>query len=286
MQTRLRGFLAVSLAVSGLVLASSVGVHAAPDTDEGRFSSIPSGRCSVLAPGTPSYRFTAAQTAGTYRQIGKSGQGRAIWAEHWGKPTGPQVLIVGQIHGDECSPAYLVEALRQVPPKNFGIWLIPTLNPDALDKGTRLTPSGADLNRDGYSLRTPEARALMRFTKELNPVLSVHVHAPYGFVGSRNGGLAASVSKAIARSAGWRDGQGSGTLAGSKGSRAFLWDGQERVLRRHQSVLIELPATSKLEAAGAPQPERLVVVSSARLRVLTNRIRDALYGAVEKASVK
>jgi hypothetical protein len=244
------------------------------------FVSTPIGKCATIAPGTPPYRSSTSRTADTHRKIGTSGEGRPIWAEHWGTPTGPQVLVIGQIHGDECSPAFLVEAIRQKAPTKFGLWLIPTLNPDALAKGSRFTPNGVDINRDGYALRTPEARALMAFTRSVKPVLTVHIHSPYGFVGSRNGGVATNAANAIARASGWSQWQGSGTLAGSRGNRGFLWDGQERVLARHRSILIELPATSKLEAAGAPQPARRVITTPAKLRTLASRIRDALYASV------
>jgi hypothetical protein len=279
-QLRTRGSLVAAVIVAFSVCAPlRVAASGASDASA-VFSSTPLGRCSVIAPVNPSYRNTTGNTANTYHKIGTSGEGRSIWAEHWGKVTGPQVLVIGQIHGDECSPAFLVEALRKKPATSFGVWLIPTLNPDALANGTRLTPGGIDINRDGYRLQSPETRALMNFTRSIKPVLSVHIHAPYGFVGSRNGGTAAAVANAIAKSASWGQGQGSGTLAGSRSGRAFLWDGQERVLAKHRSVLIELPATSRSEASGAPQPERLVLSTPARLRALSVRIRDAMYSAL------
>ena len=273
----------MSAVLAALCTYASPASAASSDATE-EAASTPSGVCARTAPGTPSYRNETARSADTYRRIGKSAQGRPIWAEHWGSSTGPQVLVIGQIHGDECSPAFLVEAFRQRASSTFGFWLIPTLNPDALAAGTRRTPSGADINRDGYKLRTPEARALMSFTRELKPLLSIHIHGPYGFAGSRNGGVASAVANAAAKAAGWQQWQGSGSLASSSSGQAFLWDGQERVLPHHRSVLIELPATSRLEASGAPQPDRLVLTTPARLRLLTARVRDAIYVELERVS--
>lgn len=275
----------VSVLAVAVFLSSTASVataSSAPASAADEFATTPVGRCSTLAPGSPSYRNATNRVANSYRKIGTSSAGRPIWAEHWGSTSGSQVLFIGQIHGDECTPAFLVAAIREKAPSGFGIWLVPTLNPDALNAGTRLTPAGVDINRDGLKLVTPEARALMGFTRAIKPALSVHVHSPYGFIGSRNGGLASAAADAMARSVRWSQGSGSGTLVGVPGANgtAFLWDGQERVIAKHPSILIEMPALSAREAAGAPQPARRVSATAAQARSLALKMRDAMYSTV------
>ena len=67
--------------------------------------------------------------------------------------TGPQasarVLVVGCIHGNECSGRAIVRRLKKVVvPRGVELLLVPTLNPDGAKVGTRQNARGVDLNRN------------------------------------------------------------------------------------------------------------------------------------------
>ena len=239
---------------------------------------IPIGTCDTIAPGAIGFRNDTGHLADEYRRIGTSSQGRTIWAEHWGATTGAQVLVLGQVHGDECAPAWFVRAVRESPPTTFGIWLVPTINPDGLAAHTRLTAQGIDPNRDGFRLETPEAQAVMMFTAAISPVLTLHLHSPYGWVGSHNGGIARTVAQAMSDAAGWGTAFNAGRV--HSGDLAFLWEGEERVIADHPSVLVEFPAVADAESPNPPKPESKKVTSVddvARIAVL---MRDAFYAAM------
>lgn len=239
---------------------------------------IPIGTCDTIAPGAIGFRNDTGHLADEYRRIGASSQGRTIWAEHWGAPTGAQVLVLGQVHGDECAPAWFVRAVRESPPTTFGIWLVPTINPDGLAAHTRLTAQGIDPNRDGFRLETPEAQAVMMFTAAISPVLTLHLHSPYGWVGSHNGGIARTVAQTMSDAAGWGTAFNAGRVR--SGDLAFLWEGEERVIADHPSVLVEFPAVADAESPNPPKPESKKVTSVddvARIAVL---MRDAFYAAM------
>lgn len=230
--------------------------------------------CETATTGGLSYRNDTTNTPDEVRVIGVSAQGRPITAEHWGPQQGPQILVIGQIHGDECAPAFLVRELRQNPVTSKGVWLIPTLNPDAMTMFSRLDSQERDLNRDGYRARAPETRALLDFTLSVKPALTLHVHSPYGWVGQYNGGAAQRLAAAIARGAKW----GSVKYAGGNltDGQAFLWEGQNRVLPKHQSVLVEFPAVSRFEALGAPKRSSVRYASVTEVSRVAKVIRNSI----------
>jgi hypothetical protein len=188
-----------------------------------------------------------------YRAIGETVEGRSIWAEHWGSTTGPQVLVIAQVHGDECSGAFVAKEVRTRPPATWGVWLVASLNPDGFSHHTRKNANRVDLNRDGLTRAAPETQALLKFTAELQPVLSVHVHTPLAWVGSHNGGVGAQVADRIAE-----------------------LSGQDRVLAGHPSVLVELPAMTRNEASAVFARGDGVVASVAETRSMAAAVRDAL----------
>ena len=220
------------------------------------------------------YRNMTGNTPAAVKQIGQSERGLPIVAEHWGKVTGPQVLVVGQIHGNECAPAWFVEEIRKNPPSEYGIWLIPTLNPDGLQDGTRKNALGVDLNRDGFSQKASETHALLQFTSELQPALSIHTHAPYSWVGSFNGGVASRVASRMAKEAFNSRALNAGTNSTTEGW--FLWQGQDKVLPGHQSVLVEFPAVSELDTPNPPNPAQRVVRDVEAVRQTAQRLLQAL----------
>lgn len=249
-----------------------------PPAGDRSFASTPVGTCDTIAPGAIGYRNETGNVANFSRQIGASDSGRPIWVEHWGTEDGPQVLVLGQVHGDECAPAWLVRAIRERPPITFGIWLVPTLNPDGLAAHTRRTAQGIDPNRDGFRIETPEARALMDLTAQLQPALTIHVHSPYQWIGAHNDGLAAQVAQAMSDAVGWGPIYNAGTV--DDGDLAFLWEGQELVLPGHPSVLIEFPAVAEAESPAPPDPSQKDVTSVDDVARLALLMRDAFYAAM------
>ncbi len=242
------------------------------------FDDTPESACDTLVPGSIGFRNTTGNVADQYRRIGTSSEGRPIWSEHWGSTTGPQVLVLGQVHGDECTPAFMVRAIREQPPTDFGIWLVPTVNPDGLADHTRRTSLDIDPNRDGFDLKTPEARAVMAITADVKPALTIHLHSPYKWVGAHNGPLATQVAAALTAAAGWVGPYNAGRV--QSGTLAFLWEGQERVLPGAQSVLIEFPAISPLEAPDAPDPTQRQEGTVAEVELAATQMRDALYAVM------
>jgi protein MpaA len=79
--------------------------------------------------------------------LGRSQDGRPIVAYRVGNPSGPPVLVVGCIHGNECAGIPVAKALERSHP-NFDLWILPNLNPDGYAAGTRQNARGVDLNRN------------------------------------------------------------------------------------------------------------------------------------------
>jgi hypothetical protein len=232
--------------------------------------------CTSIAVGSVGYRNNTGTTADEYRRIGTSTEGRSIWAEHWGSKEGPQLLMLGQVHGDECAPAFMVQAVREVPPEGFGIWIVPTVNPDGLAAHSRRTATNTDPNRDGFDLTTPEAQAVMSFTATIQPAMTIHLHSPYKWVGAHNN--AWEVATAMSTAAGWGPPNNAGRV--DSGTLAFLWEGQERIIAGHPSVLVEFPSISPLEAPVVPDPSQRVEGTVGEVSIAAVLMRDALYQAI------
>lgn len=239
------------------------------------YDDIPIGVCDTLTPDAIGFRNDTGAVANIYEQIGTSAQGRPIWAEHWGPTDGPQVLVLGQVHGDECAPAWFVEAIREQPPTEFGIWLVATINPDGLAAHTRRTAEDVDPNRDGFRLATPEARAVMLATERYQPMLTIHVHSPYQWIGAHNGGLAREVAQAMSDAVGWGPTPNAGRV--EDGDLAFLWEGQELVIPGHPSVLIEFPAIAEGDSPAPPDLSQKDIASVGAVAAQALLMRDAFY---------
>lgn len=233
---------------------------------------IPNGRCTKLLGKDGSFKNRSGGEANSYIELGKSTRGRKIVAEHWGKIDGPQILIIGQIHGNECTPAILINEFRVHPSTEIGMWIIPTLNPDGLAVHTRRNRAGVDLNRDGFGMRAKETRLLFKFVEKYRPIMSVHIHAPNGWVGHFNGDLAREVCREVARRTDLSC-RNAGRVRES--GSAFLWEGLARAVRGHQSVLIELPRTSSREASSTPR-HWVVQASRTEVKNYARQIRLAI----------
>jgi protein MpaA len=134
----------------------------------------------------------------TRRLIGRSVQGRAIYAYERGDPYGPTVLVVGSIHGNEPAGMTVAKRLLRMPLREkIDLWVIPNLNPDGRAANRRQNAHGVDLNRNfpwhwrpltgpyysgRHSLSEPESRAAYHLIDQIQPVLSIWFHQPLGVV--------------------------------------------------------------------------------------------------------
>jgi protein MpaA len=111
------------------------------------------------------------------------------------------VIVLGAIHGDEPSSAAVVESFATLAAKNesskdMTVIVIPVLNPDGFQAGSRTNHSGVDINRNfpaqnwergsrraryypgEQASSEPETRAMIELIKDTSPVLIISVHAP------------------------------------------------------------------------------------------------------------
>ena len=247
-------------------------------TEDPTYTATPLGKCDEIVPDAVGFRNNTGNVANEYRKLGNTWTGRSVWAEHWGPPVGPQVLIIGQVHGYECAPAWIVNEMRSRPAMAYGLWIIPTLNPDGLADFTRENNDGIDLNRDGGRLQAIETRLLMEFAKQVQPVLVLHLHAPLGFLGTyngaSNGGIANRVAGEISRRVGWGDVSNAGENSDDEG--LFLWQGLDLVVPGIPSILLELPSVSFEEAPGTINRTQRSFGNAAIAQTFAKVVHDSL----------
>jgi protein MpaA len=150
--------------------------------------------------------------------IGHSVEGREITATRVGEAGAPvNVLVVGDVHGNEPAGEAIVAKLRSVRLDGVAFWLVRTANPDGRSRGTRQNARGVDLNRNFpyrwaraprgtyYSGRKaasePETRALMRLVRRVKPQLGIYYHQQIGIT-VRARGVDASLQREYARRTG------------------------------------------------------------------------------------
>lgn len=153
--------------------------------------------------------------------FGRSVQGWPLRAYILG--SGPDVtLIFAAVHGNEWATPYLVEQLRLHLRRHPEILsgrravLIPTLNPDGLNRRSRVNARGVDINRNypgtwrrpkrGERHRPgpapasePETRAMMQLVNRYRPTKIVSIHQPLyclAYSGERSRALALAIAKA------------------------------------------------------------------------------------------
>jgi len=144
--------------------------------------------------------------------LGASQEGRAIRAIWFGQPPGsgaPQLRVAGAHHGDEPISAEVALAFATLLSTEDGqrddvtalldratVWVVPDVNPDGLQAGTRLNANLVDLNRNyDYGWRPagnsagsepfsePETRALRLQAAIYPPGLSLALHAGAANIG-------------------------------------------------------------------------------------------------------
>jgi len=159
---------------------------------------VPAAEAATSSTAAPA---AALQVAGEPVQrilVGRSVQGRPIWAYRRGNPSASRVVVVvGQMHGDE--PAVVVTArsiVHRIPVSDEAdVWVVPTMNPDGLVAGSRYNAHGVDLNRNWPTnweagdtagsgpVSEPETRAMLRFLKEVDPTFVASIHQPFKVIG-------------------------------------------------------------------------------------------------------
>ena len=180
-----------------------------------------------------------------YRRIGTSVQGRPIYAERWGPADADTtVVVIGQVHGDECAGTVLVDELRRRP-IDVTTWIIPTLNPDGYAAFTRSNANDVNLNRDGLTESQPETRALFAFLDAVNADLTVHGHSPYGEAMHYGGYTSRSLAFRVADATGW----GFAYAGDLPPDQAYLWQGQANHGSSSEALLLEFAAMSPDEAS-------------------------------------
>jgi protein MpaA len=197
--------------------------------------------------------------------IGHSVQQRPISVVHVAG-TGPRILVVGCIHGNEPAGIAIVRALERTHPR-ADLWLVPVLNPDGLEAGTRQNARGVDLNRNFPSLwqhfghpgstyysgpkpfSEPETRAARDLILRIKPRYTIWYHQHMDVVWAY--GRSTASGRRYAQLAGMRLLQRS-WLAGS----ATNW--QNHLQGGGASLTVELPAGS-LDRSGIRRQVRAVL---------------------------
>jgi len=226
----------------------------------------------------------AAATLATTLTFGASAQDRPLKAQRVGE--GPvRVLVVGSIHGNETAGHAVVRRLRRAaPPAGVELWLVNSVNPDGVARGTRQNARGVDLNRnfargwkaagrpfDTYfpgraAFSEPESRAVRGLLARLRPAVTIWFHQHLRLV-DVSGGADPALVRAYARRVGlppkplaalpgtasrWQN-------FGAPGTSAFVVELPagplpERAVERHAAAALAAGRRVASAAAEAPRP--------------------------------
>jgi protein MpaA len=128
--------------------------------------------------------------------LGRSTEGRAIRAVRVGDPDSPRkALVIGAIHGNETQGLRITRALRRSSGvTGVDLWVVETVNPDGVARGSRGNVRGVDLNRNfsfrwrggpGHGARPfseRETRVVRRWILRLRPAVTIWYHQPWNAV--------------------------------------------------------------------------------------------------------
>jgi murein peptide amidase A len=208
--------------------------------------------------------------------LGRSEDGRAIRAVRVG-PAGAavRIVVVGCIHGNETAGMAITRQLRQLrPPANTALYLIDTLNPDGVARGTRQDARGVDLNRNFPGTWQPlghpgsvhyggpraaserETRIAVHLLQAVRPQVTIWYHQAQAVV-DRSGGRVA-----LERTYSRRVGLPLQTIPPQPGE-ATRW--QNATLRGTTAFVVELPGGA-LPAASVSRHARAVLSLVSLLR--------------------
>ncbi len=184
--------------------------------------------------------------------FGHSAEHRPLTATRVG--AGPaKVLVVGSIHGIETAGQPVIARLRRMqPPAGVELWLVDSVNPDGVRRGTRQNARGVDLNRnfgrrwrgggrafDTYfagprAFSEPESQAVRRLVRRIRPDVTVYYHQHLRMVDVTRGS-----DKALVRDYARRVGLPPRTLPLLSGT-ATSW--QNHMFPGTSAFVVELPA--------------------------------------------
>lgn len=195
--------------------------------------------------------------AASVSTIGHSVQGRPIRLIRTGTPSGPRILVIGCIHGNECAARRLVNPLLRRP-MAADLWIVPTLNPDGFAHRTRQNARGVDLNRNWsdrwqlsgtrwstyYSGPRPfserESRVGRWLIRTLRPDVTIWYHQHMNLVWAS--GTSARAGRVYARQFGVR-------LRTDDSLRGTATGWQRRTFPSSSAIVVELPAGSMTSSA-------------------------------------
>ncbi|MDX6639759.1 MAG: murein peptide amidase [Solirubrobacteraceae bacterium] len=220
-----------------------------------RVRGVPAMAAAVLVVGAAAPAAHASRTV----RVGRSVLGRPITAVVVGpRDAAHNVLVVGDVHGNEPAGIAITTALRsQAPPPGTALWLVRSFNPDGLAAGTRQNAHGVDLNRQApyrwrhlprgpfYAgprpLSEPESRAAVGLIRRLRPVVTIWYHQHAALVDDHGGDRA--LERRYARMVGLPFRRIPGRYPGS----LSIW--QDHALPHTTAFVVELPAGALAPAA-------------------------------------
>ncbi len=218
-----------------------------------------------------SWSFSTRTVCHSTSTIGYSGEGRPILAYTFGSG-GQTVLYVGNIHGNERSTKYLMDAwvdelelsVRSIPADKT-IIVISSLNPDGFAADGRNNSNNVDLNRNfpvsdwqtdivdpanqpilggggATALSEPESQAIANFTLQLYPRLTVSFHGNAGYAIGNDFGDSANLASQYSNLTGYRD------MTGDSGAFSYpitgTYDDWLRETCGLTSVVVELSSNT------------------------------------------
>lgn len=110
-----------------------------------------------------------------------------------------RVLAWSNMHGNESTTTRAILEFLQRDDlalllMDITLWIIPVLNPDGLNAGTRENANGIDLNRDAITLSQPESVLLRAVFECLQPHYCFNMHDQRSIYGDKNGRDAVQLS--------------------------------------------------------------------------------------------
>lgn len=193
------------IAVAGVLFLAGAGVWIAQEAAESS-KALPTAEASAKT----SPNLHASRTRRQTLLTGHSRRGHRLLAERVGNPSSHRrILVVGCIHGNECSGIPVVRDLMWDHPMHKAqLVVVPDLNPDGRAAGTRQDARGVDLNRNFpwrwrrlgapgslfYSgprpLSEPESRFAHTVIRRVHPSVAIWFHQHENLVDRSGGNVA------------------------------------------------------------------------------------------------
>jgi hypothetical protein len=179
-----------------------------------------------------SYSYSFKTTCKKVYTIGKSVDGRSIYAYYFGTGS-KKIIFYGAMHGSESNTKYtlynwideLEDNIEDIP-DDKKIIVVPVLNPDGVSSSTRFNSNGVDLNRNfdsstwtsgTYFLQKyypmgggdspfsePESRAIRDLILRESPYLTLSYHSAAGYVVPSNTSKGIELGKVYSNISGYK----------------------------------------------------------------------------------